>query len=423
MQHYGFENQKDIQLSETNFSRTEKKQIEQEIMRRLRTQMVMLGWIIIPIVAVAVWFLKPQPAVEKLAAKSAATTVLAKKVGKPTPPTSTLAIAATTTTNPTTFQKDATDTIFFVGVGDMAFNGQIADTLRYNGAQDIFSDITQVLQSGDVVVGDLESPLSMGSQTSATGRSTVLGAPEAATGMRNAGINLVSLANDHIMDYGTAGLINTVNRLNQVGIAHAGAGNNSQQAYTRTVLNIKGKKVALLSLSSIAPDNARAQEGKAGIAANKKRYYIDSLIKEAAKQNDYLIVSCHWGDEGSTGIQNSQRKFAKRAIDAGADVVLGSHPHMMQGIEIYNGRCIAYSPGNFIYPSGSGNSGQAFVLKLSLAKGMIIKAEVVPISVDPSGKPSLATGCAAGAILQKLKNMSDPLATNVNIVGNTAQVT
>ncbi|MHB8842626.1 MAG: CapA family protein [Candidatus Aquicultor sp.] len=423
MQHYGFENQKDIQLSETSFSRTEKKQIEQEIMKRLRTQMLMLGWIIIPIVALAVWFLKPQPAVQNSAAKLAATTVLAKKIEKRTPPTSNLAITATTTTNPTTFQKEATDTIFFVGVGDMAFNGQIGDTLRDKGAQDIFSDITQVLQSGDVVVGDLESPLSPGSQTPGSNKSAVLGAPEAATGMKNAGINLVSLANDHMMDYGTAGLIDTITRLNRAGIAHAGAGSNSQQAYTRTVLTIKGKKVAFLALSSIAPDNARAQEDKAGIAANKRRSYIDSLIKESARQNDYLIVSCHWGDEGSTEIMSSQRKFAKRAIDAGADVVIGSHPHIMQGIEIYNGRCIAYSPGNFIYPSGSGNSGQAFVLKLSLAKGMIIKAEVIPISVDPSGKPSLATGCAAGAILQKLKDLSDPLATNVNIVGNTAQVT
>lgn len=422
MQHFGFENQEDLRLNDTSFSRTEKRQIEQEIMRRLRTQMLMLGWIIVPIVAIAVWFLKPQPVVEKLA-KPAATTVLSEKIKKSTPPTSNLAITATTTTNPTAFQKNATDTIFFVGVGDMAFNGQVANTLRSKGPQDLFSDITQVLQSGDVVVGDLESPLSPGSQTTVWNGSAVLGLPEAAAGMKNAGINLVSLANDHIMDYGVAGLVDTVNRLNQVGIAHAGAGDNSQQAYTSTVLNIKGKKVALLSLSSITPDNARATEDKPGIAANKKRSYIEGLIQEAARQNDYLIVACHWGDEGSTEIQSYQRKFARRAVDAGADVVIGSHPHIMQGIEIYNGRLIAYSPGNFIYPSSSGDSGQAYVIKLSLAKGMIIKAEVVPISVDQSGKPSIATGCAAGAVLQKLREMSDPFDTNVTIVGNTAQVT
>jgi len=94
----------------------------------------------------------------------------------------------------------------------------------------------------------------------------------------------------------------------------------------------------------------------------------------------------------------------------------------MHGIELYNGKLIAYSMGDFIFAPEAIDYNETFILKLSLAKGMIVGAEIVPVVIDYNGKPSIAAGCAATSILKKLRDMSEPYGTVVNILGDTAQV-
>ncbi|MDI6817659.1 MAG: CapA family protein [Actinomycetota bacterium] len=424
MQNDDFEEEQQSQPKSSNLSRTRQKQIQRELVKRYGARTLKLAWFLIPLVILAAAYLKSEPAqtvADKPRSASAVTTEApVKKVAITT--TTTLAAITSTTIGQTVVEKEATETIFFLGLGNTSFGGQVAEMIEDKGIEEPFSDISTVLKNGDVVLGNLESALAPGTSPSEDKSYYMRGTPEAAKGMKAAGINLVSLANDRIMYFGDNGLRSTVNALNQAGIASAGAGNNSQEAYTSKIINVKGKKVALLAFSDVTADGELATSDQAGTACFPERNEISAIIREAAKESDYLIISCHWGEEFGDAIGEHQRRFARRAIDAGADIVMGHHPHAMHGIELYNGKLIAYSMGDFIFAPGTIDYNETFILKLSLAKGMIVGAEVVPVVIDYNGKPSIAAGCAATSILKKLRDMSEPYGTVVNILGDTAQV-
>ncbi|HEY3375450.1 MAG TPA: CapA family protein [Candidatus Aquicultor sp.] len=421
-----------LQLIDSDYYDSGKQQIEREIVRQVTLRMLLLVALIVPVVACTTWYIATRPVTNQVKISTAQKTAqlapkqdaIRKRVSsiEATSTVKTPVATTITTLDQAAADKSNADTVILIGLGNMALSGKVGDLVISSGPEAPVSAVKQILQTGDVIAGSLQSPFSASAQAS-TGNYSLYGLPEAAKGMRAAGINVVSLANSEIMSFGQQGLFSTTKLLEQYGITHAGAGSNLNQAYTCKVLEIKGKRIAFLAFSPLTPAESGATLKTTGIAADLKWRYLKPIIQAAANHSDYLVLLCDWGGEYDSAVRDYQRTIAKRAIDAGADIIIGGHPHTMQGIELYNGKFIAYSPGDFVYAPAKKSYRDAFIIKLKLAQGRLAGAEVMPIVVDPSGKPTPATGCTAKEILTKLQGLSAPFGTIVSISGDKAQVT
>lgn len=315
------------------------------------------------------------------------------------------------------------NTIVLMGCGDMMFDRQVASMIKSKGMEEPFAGVKDVFQAGDIVAGNLEGPLSTRGQAVEGKEYTFRSSPEVARTMRSAGINLVSLANNHIMDYGPDAFVDTIKALDQNSIYHAGAAANHAEAYSPALLSVKGKKIAFFSYSSVVPPGFWVTGQRPGIASSKTNWpALESYVRKAAAENDFVIASFHWGTELEDTTQASQVQLARRFIDAGADVVIGHHPHVMQGIEIYKGKVIAYSLGNFIFPNRGAKTSETFILKVELADDAISKVEAIPIKITPLGKPQVARGDSASSILKRLKTLSQAFGTGMHILEGRAEV-
>lgn len=327
--------------------------------------------------------------------------------------------AATTPTSVAAVEQS----LVIIGLGDLLFDRQVARAIKSEGIEDLFAGVAGSLTGGDIVIGNLENPLSLRGTPVKNKEYTFRGLPEAAGGMRNAGINMVSLANNHIMDYGPEALADTLDLLNQAGIAYAGAGANSAEAYKHTTFGVKGKKVAFFAYSAVVPEGSWATATRPGMATTREKWSTRlEAIEAASKENDYVIVSFHWGLEYEDHPQEYQRDFARRVIDAGADMVIGHHPHVIQGIELYKGRIIAYSLGDFVFDHYSRKTGETFILRTEFVGGEVSRVSITPVYADFKGKPAVVHGAEAQAILGRLKKISEPFKTEINITGDTAEI-
>lgn len=190
------------------------------------------------------------------------------------------------------------------------------------------------------------------------------------------GIDIVSLANNHALDYGIDALMDTFTALDDAEVLYVGAGENLERAKALQIIETGGKKIGFLAASRVIPVTGwNATDSKAGMLTTYDPTKLLAEIEAADKECDFLIVYVHWGLEYHDTPENYQVTMAKQYIDAGADAVIGSHPHVVQGVSYYKGRIIAYSLGNFIF----GNTiKQGMMLKLTLGKDDEVKAELVP---------------------------------------------
>ena len=171
--------------------------------------------------------------------------------------------------------------------------------------------------------------------------------------LQEMGIDLVTLANNHALDYGRDALLDTIDTLDQAGIAHVGAGENLDQAQKPVHVELKGKRFAFIGATRVIPeaDWAAGSAWPGMFSAYDGGEQLAEEIKAAKQQADYVIVYVHWGIEREEMPNEVQTTLAHRLVDAGADLVVGAHPHVLQGIEYYKGVLIAYSLGNFVFGS------------------------------------------------------------------------
>ena len=166
------------------------------------------------------------------------------------------------------------------------------------------------------------------------------------------GIDIVTLANNHTLDFGTEALMDTCDTLDQAGIYHVGAGRNLEEAKQPAVLTAKGKKIGFLGASRVIPVASwNAAAAAPGLLTTYDPTLLLEEIRTLKETCDYVVVYVHWGIERSERPEAYQRSLGQQYIDAGADLVIGSHPHVLQGIEYYKGKPIVYSLGNFIFGS------------------------------------------------------------------------
>lgn len=234
--------------------------------------------------------------------------------------------------------------------GDVIFSGKVAELLQKKGYDYSFSALDGMFKKDDLTVVNLETPITVGGVDAENKQYVFKGAPEALEALKSAGVDVVNLANNHTLDQGEQGLLDTLDNLSSRGIPYVGAGKNSQEAYTAQYFERNGIKIALLGFTRVIPQSDwTAGAGKPGVASVYDSREALKTIAAAKKKADLVVVVVHWGKERVEQYDDIQQALGRSFIDAGADLVMGGHPHVLQGIEPYKGKWIAYSTGNFIF--------------------------------------------------------------------------
>jgi len=277
------------------------------------------------------------------------------------------------------FAMGETRPIKIIAAGDLMVGSWVENIVRNEGWDYPFRNLQDLLQDADIVIANLEAPFGRGG-TAFEKAYTFQVSPDLVRILKAGQINMVSIANNHIMDYGDEVLQQTLTVLRENGIRYAGAGMNLTQARKPAKIQIKGVNVTLACYSLTFPEEFWASDTSAGTCFPYHTFFYDD-IKKFKKESDLLIVSFHWGAELSRMPKEYQVDLAHRTIDAGADVIIGHHPHVVQGMEIYRGKLIAYSLGNFIFGSYSENVKESMLLEFRYETGKPIQYKIHPIRV------------------------------------------
>ena len=229
-------------------------------------------------------------------------------------------------------------------VGDISFQGRFSDS----PTPKIFGQAAEIFKASDLAIGNLEGPL-LEKGNAAAGKCVLRGTTGWAAVLREVGFDVVSLANNHIMDYGVDGLIETITSLKHAGLKYVGAGMNKEEAYAPLVLEYNQGKISVIARSSVIVSSpSYAGDRQPGVAFFDPDQTVDT-IHQCRRECDFVILVLHWGLEEYIYPTPGQRKLAKVLVDAGADVIFGHHPHVVQGIENLGGALVSYSSGNFVF--------------------------------------------------------------------------
>jgi poly-gamma-glutamate capsule biosynthesis protein CapA/YwtB (metallophosphatase superfamily) len=245
-----------------------------------------------------------------------------------------------------------------------------------------FEKIAPTLRAADLAFANLECPISD------TGRNrhhlySFRADPRALEGLKFAGFDVMSLANNHAYDWGPGALLDTLKRLRAAGIVPVGAGESDRQVHYPVMVNLDGARLAFLAYVDVEPRDATAGAASPGVAwLEPKRVMAD--IRLARHLADLVIVSVHWGVEYTRRPLARQVRWAHEMIDSGADLVVGSHPHVVQRLEEYHGRWIAYSLGNFVFDQNDPPARRGLMLRVTLEGKRIAAVEGVPITIEGS---------------------------------------
>ncbi|MGF7050242.1 poly-gamma-glutamate synthesis protein (capsule biosynthesis protein) [Paenibacillus sp. DS2015] len=239
--------------------------------------------------------------------------------------------------------------IKLVFVGDILLDGYVGDQITKFGANYPFVKVAPILKKADMAFANLETPVSLRGKA-ADKMFAFRSKPTSLKGLIYAGIDGVTLANNHILDYGQDAMLDTLLHLNKYNIGYTGAGKNIKEAFKPYTQTIKGKKIAVIGVSRVLSDPSwYAGKKSAGAASAYTLEPMLSEIKKSAKANDFTIMYIHWNQEFMDYPEKYARTMAKQMIDSGADIIIGSHSHCLMGIEYYKNKPIYYSLGNFIF--------------------------------------------------------------------------
>ncbi|WP_433087914.1 CapA family protein [Dactylosporangium sp. CA-052675] len=285
--------------------------------------------------------------------------------------------------------------------GDVHFTGRTAGLLRDPATA--VGPMAPVLAAADLAVVNLESAV------------TERGTPEpkefhfrapavAYDALRAAGIDAVTIANNHALDYGRTGFADTLDAAAARGMPVFGGGRTIDEAYAPLVLTVRGVRVALLGFSQIhtLAESWKAGPATPGIAMAWDVRRAVAAVRSARARADVVVVFNHWGTETVSCPNADQRSFAAALADAGADVIIGAHAHVLQGDGWLGRTYVAYGLGNFVWYVGSADTG---VLRVTVHGRAATRADFVPAVVSGTGQPRPVTGTAATAAARRFADL------------------
>ncbi len=299
-------------------------------------------------------------------------------------------------------------TVVFNAVGDIMLSRGVANASVRAGRPDFpFTGLKDEFMAADFNFGNLESPVS--GNDNKVGKGLVFNARrEHAKPLADYKFKIMNLANNHSMDQLLPGLMYTRTFLDELGIKHTGTGANLAEAWKPAIIEEKGIKIAVVG-ASYASINDGGVAKNDYVARCEDVENLRKAIKTARETSDFVIATMHAGVEYVVKPDKTQIAFAHDAIDAGADIVIGAHPHWIQTIEEYKGKPVFYSLGNFIFDQRKPDTRTGLMLKITVKKGgslgsrtAIDSIEMIPVVIDDYAKPRRANSAESAAILKKI---------------------
>lgn len=278
--------------------------------------------------------------------------------------------------------------ISIVFTGDICLEYAAPHNYESSGILGVLSeDMLAELTSADILMINNEFPFTTSEDKWPDKKFNFKVDPKYVSVLTDMGVDIATLANNHALDYGRSGLTDSITTLESAGIKSSGAGNSLAEASALKTFEVEGKTFGFLSASRVIPSGAwNITDCQPGLFCTYDEKLLVNAITEARSQVDYLFVYVHWGIERVEYPENYERDLATKYIQAGADAVIGTHPHVLQGIEFINGKPVFYSLGNFISSS-------------TINKTMAIKITVKP---DGSTVYSLIPAAATNYYTYKL---------------------
>jgi poly-gamma-glutamate synthesis protein (capsule biosynthesis protein) len=272
-----------------------------------------------------------------------------------------------------------------------------------------FGPVAEVFKASDIAVVNLETAV------------TTRGTPEpkkyrfvapatAYDAVKAAGVDLASQGNNHALDYGPVGLADSLESARKAGLPVIGAGPNAKAAFAPWITESHGTKLAFLGISQVHELEASwaATDSKPGVAHARDRARAVAAVRDAATRADFVVVFMHWGKEGSDCPTDEMRSLAKALSDAGADLITGTHAHLLLGDGWLGDTYVAYGLGNFLWWWNDAYSNDTGVLRITLRDKLITRTEFLPAAIDrTTGQPIPATGAEADRITAKFAGLRD----------------
>ncbi|MCK9249190.1 MAG: CapA family protein [Solirubrobacteraceae bacterium] len=270
--------------------------------------------------------------------------------------------------------------VSLAAVGDVNLHPAPLGAIAGGDVHGPWRHVGPILRTADIAVGNLETSISTRG-TPFPKAFTFRGSPSALRAARDrAGLDVLSLANNHTGDYGRDALLDTVRWVRRLGMAPVGAGRDVRDATRHRVVERRGLRVAFVAFNEILPIEFRAGDDRPGTAWITPDAVRRAIVR-ARRGNDVVVASFHWGMELATSPSSAQQATARVALDAGATVVLGHHPHVLQPTVRVGRRVVAYSLGNFVFPAHSPGTTRSTILHLDLVPGRVVRYRLRPVTI------------------------------------------
>ena len=288
--------------------------------------------------------------------------------------------------------------------------------------------IRDVLDAADLALVNLECPFTERGEKLQK-NFNFRARPELVKILQNASVDVVTLANNHLMDYGPDGLTDTIQTLDAAGIKWFGAGQHEKNARRPLVIKRNGVKIGFIGYyfqappDMLEPEAVYAQPRRPGVAGcfedlECMRKLVHEDVHKLAHKVEAAIPYFHWGKEGSYEVRDYQIELAHQCVDLGARAVLGAHPHRLQGVEVYKGSPILYSLGNFMFGGNKDPDDKlSMIARLEIGRKGDVACELTPIQVttwpDAPFQPYVLEGDARSLALARIAELSRPFASTL----------
>ncbi|MGI8334940.1 CapA family protein [Actinomadura scrupuli] len=281
--------------------------------------------------------------------------------------------------------------------GDTHFEGSLRSLLAANPAT-AMGPIARTLKSADFAMVNLETAITTGG-VPAPAKEFHFRAPATAfTALKASGVDVVTMANNHGMDFMKPGLRDSLAAIKKTRFPTVGIGRDADQAYQAYRTTVKGNRLAIVGATQVLDDHLiqpwTATDSQGGLASAKVVSRMLQAVRDARQGSDTVIVYLHWGQEMSTCPLPRQQVLAKQLVDAGADIVVGGHAHVLLGGGYLKGKYVHYGLGNFHFSSASGKTAESGVLQLTVRGHQVTRAQWKPARIS-GGLPRLLSGPAA----------------------------
>jgi len=308
-------------------------------------------------------------------------------------------------------------------VGDVLLAHGIGDLIAREGPAAPWEGVKDLLRSADITVGNLECAVGTTGEPLEGKEYTFRARPEALQGLVECGFDIVSLANNHTLDYGSSCMLETMAHLDDYGILHVGAGNDAASAWQGQVIEAKGIRVGFVATTMVYwKDWWRADKNRPGVAADSSAYNggIVAAIQSMRAQADLVVVLVHWGYEHALEPEDWVLRFQQTLLDAGADIIIGSHPHVLRGFCYDGRRFTAFSLGNFVFITNPKvplcQTGG--ILRLTVSREGVRSAKLVPTTITWGRTNLLTDEAQKAALFSSLNALSQGFRTLVDTEGN-----